>query len=144
MSTAAGSPSPKPVKATAEGTRRYAARFAGRAAAGHFREQFSTGIILSSIGIGTYLGEPDAATDAAYTAAGIPTANVAGAFRLADVTPTPLAKVGMVPQNVASECAYTWMCTAPPWGPDDHPNNAGYAVIASEIEADLPKSWQSR
>src|SRR5271170_3654254 len=69
MSTAAGFPSAKSGKASSEGTRRYASRFAGRAAAGHFREQFSTGIILSSIGIGTYLGEPDAATDAAYTAA---------------------------------------------------------------------------
>jgi aryl-alcohol dehydrogenase-like predicted oxidoreductase len=69
MSTPAGSPSAKPVKASSEGTRRYAARFAGRAASGHFREQFSTGLILSSIGIGTYLGEPDDLTDAAYTAA---------------------------------------------------------------------------
>jgi lysophospholipase L1-like esterase len=78
----------------------------------------------------------------AYTNADIPTANVAGAFRLANTTPTDLAKVGMVPQNVASECAYTWMCTPPPWGPDDHPNNAGYAVIATEIEADLPSAWK--
>jgi aryl-alcohol dehydrogenase-like predicted oxidoreductase len=52
--------------ATAEGTLRYAARFQGRAAAGHFRE-IRGGLVLSSIGIGTYLGEPDEATDAAYT-----------------------------------------------------------------------------
>ncbi len=51
--------------ATPEGTRRYAERFAGRAAAGHFREQ--QGLLLSSIGIGTYLGNPDAPTDRAYT-----------------------------------------------------------------------------
>lgn len=51
--------------ATSEGTRKYAARFANRAAAGHFREQ--QGLWLSSIGIGTYLGEPDARTDQAYT-----------------------------------------------------------------------------
>ncbi|MGA8074136.1 MAG: aldo/keto reductase, partial [Candidatus Acidiferrales bacterium] len=69
MSTPAGSPSTRPLKASSEGTRRYAARFAGRAAAGHFREQYATGLILSSLGIGTYLGEADAATDAAYTAA---------------------------------------------------------------------------
>jgi aryl-alcohol dehydrogenase-like predicted oxidoreductase len=53
--------------ATAQGTLRYAARFRGRAAAGHFRE-VPGGLVLSSIGIGTYLGEPDAATDAAYAA----------------------------------------------------------------------------
>ncbi len=69
MSTPAGSPSSKSRKASPDGTRRYAARFSGRAAAGHFREQNSTGLILSSLGIGTYLGEPDAATDAGYTAA---------------------------------------------------------------------------
>ncbi len=52
--------------ATPEGTLRYAARFQGRSAAGHFRE-IPGGLVLSSIGIGTYLGEPDTATDSAYT-----------------------------------------------------------------------------
>jgi aryl-alcohol dehydrogenase-like predicted oxidoreductase len=51
--------------ATSDGTKKYAARFAGRAADGHFREQ--QGLWLSSLGIGTYLGEPDASTDKAYT-----------------------------------------------------------------------------
>src|SRR5271163_3821915 len=51
--------------ATPEGTLRYAARFQGRAAAGHFRE-IPGGLVLSSIGIGTYLGEADDATDGAY------------------------------------------------------------------------------
>src|SRR6202043_410132 len=51
--------------ATPDGTKKYAARFAGRAAEGHFREQ--QGLWLSSLGIGTYLGEPDARTDKAYT-----------------------------------------------------------------------------
>lgn len=56
-----------PSFATAEGTQRYAQRFAGRAAEGHFREQH--GLLFSSIGIGTYLGTPDEQTDKAYTAA---------------------------------------------------------------------------
>jgi aryl-alcohol dehydrogenase-like predicted oxidoreductase len=51
--------------ATPEATQRYAGRFSSRAAAGHFRTQ--QGFLLSSIGIGTYLGEPDDATDRAYT-----------------------------------------------------------------------------
>src|SRR5574341_1417651 len=54
-----------PAFATPEGTARYAQRFAGRAAEGHFRER--NGLLLSSIGIGTYLGEHDAATDESYT-----------------------------------------------------------------------------
>ncbi|HVA94046.1 MAG TPA: aldo/keto reductase [Candidatus Dormibacteraeota bacterium] len=50
--------------ATSDGTKKYAARFAS-AAAGHFRQQ--QGLWLSSLGIGTYLGDPDARTDQAYT-----------------------------------------------------------------------------
>jgi len=48
--------------ATAEGTARYRMRIAG--AADHFRHRL--GADLSSIGIGTYLGGHDEATDAAY------------------------------------------------------------------------------
>ena len=51
--------------ATPGGTARYIDRFAGRAANGHFRE--AQGLALSSIGIGTYLGNPDEATDTNYT-----------------------------------------------------------------------------
>lgn len=53
-------------RATPQGTLRYAARFHGSAAAGYFRE-IPSGLVLSSIGIGTYLGEPDEATDRGYT-----------------------------------------------------------------------------
>jgi aryl-alcohol dehydrogenase-like predicted oxidoreductase len=53
--------------ATLEGTKRYAESLGSRAADGHFREV--QGLALSSIGIGTYLGQPDERTDAAYTAA---------------------------------------------------------------------------
>jgi aryl-alcohol dehydrogenase-like predicted oxidoreductase len=53
--------------ATKEGTTRYAKKFAGRAAAGHFRD--TQRMLLSSLGIGTYLGQPDEKTDEAYTAA---------------------------------------------------------------------------
>src|SRR6476661_6874049 len=47
--------------ATPEGTARYRERFPH----GRFREQH--GLVLSSIGIGTYLGNPDEATDDGYT-----------------------------------------------------------------------------
>jgi aryl-alcohol dehydrogenase-like predicted oxidoreductase len=67
--------------ATREGTHHYAARFAGRAAAGHFREA-SSGSFLSSVGIGTYLGEPDSRTDKAYTESVV--AAVEGGFNLID------------------------------------------------------------
>ncbi len=50
--------------ATIEGTLRYRERFSGRAAEHHFRKQQD--LWLSSIGIGTYLGDADPETDARY------------------------------------------------------------------------------
>jgi len=68
-------------RATAPGTLRYAARFQGRAAAGHFRD-VQDGLVLSSVGIGTYLGEPDAATDKGYADSIV--AAVQGGFNVVD------------------------------------------------------------
>jgi lysophospholipase L1-like esterase len=31
------------------------------------------------------------------------------------------------------------MCRKLPWGPDDHPNNKGYLIIAKAIEGVLAK-----
>jgi aryl-alcohol dehydrogenase-like predicted oxidoreductase len=67
--------------ATAQGTLRYAARFQGRAAPGHFRD-VQAGLVLSSIGIGTYLGEPDEATDKGYANAVV--AAVEGGINVVD------------------------------------------------------------
>ncbi len=52
-----------PGHATPEGTARFRDRFASQLP-GHFRE--AAGLWLSSIGLGTYLGDPTAAADAAY------------------------------------------------------------------------------
>lgn len=58
-----------PNGATPQGTERYAAKFASRAASGHFRTlpDIYGALTVSSLGIGTYLGEPDERTDQAYT-----------------------------------------------------------------------------
>jgi aryl-alcohol dehydrogenase-like predicted oxidoreductase len=53
--------------ATHDGTAKYAKRFSGNSAEGHFRE--AQGLVLSSLGIGTYLGKPDDKTDQSYAAA---------------------------------------------------------------------------
>jgi aryl-alcohol dehydrogenase-like predicted oxidoreductase len=53
--------------ATLEGTARYRDRFKDQAAENHFRN--AENLWLSSIGIGTYLGNADNATDAKYTEA---------------------------------------------------------------------------
>jgi len=53
--------------ATPDGTDRYRRRFASTVAEGHFR-QFQ-GLWLSSVGLGTYLGDEDARTDRQYAEA---------------------------------------------------------------------------
>ena len=53
--------------ATPEGTTRYRERFKDKAAPNHFRQQHD--LWLSSIGIGTYLGNADGETDARYSEA---------------------------------------------------------------------------
>lgn len=54
--------------ATPEATAAYAQRMGSRAARGHFRLT-SDGLTVSSLGLGTIMGEPDDATDTAYQAA---------------------------------------------------------------------------
>lgn len=56
-----------PDHATLEGVTTYQQRFSTALAAAHFRE--ALGLKLSSIGLGTYLGEADDPTDAQYAAA---------------------------------------------------------------------------
>ncbi|TMQ20153.1 MAG: hypothetical protein E6K82_17880 [Candidatus Rokuibacteriota bacterium] len=51
--------------ATSEGASRYVQRFAGRIPVEHFRE-LPGGVRVSTIGLGTYLGREDDATDALY------------------------------------------------------------------------------
>jgi len=85
----------------------------------------------------------NAALAAAYTSANVTVANVPGAFKSDDVTPVSLKGVGEVPTNVAEACTLTWYCTGYPYGPDDHPNNAGYKVIAQSIAAVFPPQLSS-
>src|SRR5215510_7070348 len=57
-----------PDYATSQGTASYSKRFASTLASSHFRDS-ADHLQVSSIGLGTYLGEADARTDALYTAA---------------------------------------------------------------------------
>jgi len=71
---------------------------------------------------------------AVYAAFGIPVADVAAAFASGNFGLSP---VPGIPQNVLNICLYTWMCVAPPVGPNIHANSAGYGVIAATIAATL-------
>ena len=65
-----------------------------------------------------------------YANSGIRVANVFGAFDTSDFTKPAGTNV---PRNVARLCEWTWQCAAPPRGPNQHANRAGYQVIAREF-----------
>ena len=70
----------------------------------------------------------------AYTQAGVDVADVFGAFETTDFGhPVTVPGIGSLPRNVARICEWTWACAAPPRGPNQHANSAGYRVIAGEV-----------
>jgi lysophospholipase L1-like esterase len=76
-----------------------------------------------------------------YQETGAIVADVAGldSFNTSDFTDLVVTKEwGKIPVNVANDCAWTWFCTKPPIGPDIHPNDRGYGVIADAFAAVLP------
>jgi lysophospholipase L1-like esterase len=75
----------------------------------------------------------------AYAQGGDPMAEVAAAFDMTATTPTALAGT-VLPRNVERTCTLTWECTRGPLGPNKHPNDDGYEVIADAISAVLSRS----
>ena len=74
---------------------------------------------------------------AAYAQAGMRMADVGAAFELHDTSPVDVPGLGTVPTDVARVCALTWMCVAPPLGPNSHPNDKGYRMVSDAIAATL-------
>jgi len=73
-----------------------------------------------------------------YGAAGMPVADVEGAFSTTDFTTTvALPPFGDVPLNVARICQWTWICVPPPLGPNNHANAGGYRAMAEAFAAVL-------
>jgi lysophospholipase L1-like esterase len=64
-----------------------------------------------------------------YKKAGLRVANVFGAFQTSDFGDHGKS----LPRNVTLLCRWTWECAAPPRGPNQHANQAGYHVIAREF-----------
>jgi lysophospholipase L1-like esterase len=66
-----------------------------------------------------------------YQAYGVRVADVFGAFHTSDFSQqVTVPGIGRLPRNVATICQWTWECAAPPRGPNEHANQAGYQVIA--------------
>jgi lysophospholipase L1-like esterase len=89
-------------------------------------------------GLVTWFADPDSLQDLVtqtvalndfleviYADAGSPVADVEAAFSTTD-----FELVAGIPLNVMRICQWTWMCAPPPLGPNVHPNDDGYAVIA--------------
>jgi lysophospholipase L1-like esterase len=69
-----------------------------------------------------------------YTQSGARVANVFSAFDTADFSRSvTLPRIGTVPRNVGLICQWTWECAAPPRGPNQHANQAGYQVIGRTV-----------
>jgi lysophospholipase L1-like esterase len=75
-----------------------------------------------------------------YGTAGVPVADVATAFASEDFTTMVATSLpapnDMLPLSVSNICDYTYMCD-PDRGPDLHPTDIGYEVMADAIEAAL-------
>jgi lysophospholipase L1-like esterase len=71
---------------------------------------------------------------AIFLGSGALVADVEGAFSSGDfATLVELPGLGLVPLAVARICVWTWACTPPPLGPDNHANVIGYGVIAGSF-----------
>jgi len=70
-----------------------------------------------------------------YHTTGARVADVAEAFRITDFETHGAAE----PLNVTLACRWTWFCTPPPLGPDVHPNDEGYGVIARVIAQQIQR-----
>lgn len=101
----------------------------------------STGFAVATASL-VDMNRLNATLHSVYSAAGIAVADVPGAFQMNDTTQEDIPNLGKIPQNVAEACLLTWMCQPAPFGPDDHPDNAGYMVIAESIAAVLPAKWR--
>jgi lysophospholipase L1-like esterase len=76
-----------------------------------------------------------------YNHAGVAIVDVPAAFSSSDTSSTRMPDGDVAPSNVVEICTYTFMCRAYPWGPDDHPNNSGYELIAKAMVRALPSTW---
>jgi lysophospholipase L1-like esterase len=84
-----------------------------------------------AITIAYYARNLNHALERLYRAAGFRIAHVDTAFRTYDLTAGAGSSAeSALPPAVTEICRLTWMCAPPPVGPNIHPDQAGYALIA--------------
>jgi lysophospholipase L1-like esterase len=85
-----------------------------------------------------FLGPVNALLRGLFVGAGDGVADIETAFSSNDFdTLVTLPGAGTVPINVARICMWTWVCAPAPLGPNNHPNAAGYGVIAEAFATAL-------
>jgi hypothetical protein len=72
-----------------------------------------------------------------YSSFSIPMVNVNRAFDASNKMANNVTLAASVPESADRICALTWMCQPPPYGPNIHPNDAGYRLMASVISVVL-------
>jgi lysophospholipase L1-like esterase len=75
-----------------------------------------------------------------YSDNGVAVADVASAFEMGELQSSQVSGWGSVPRDVARVCELTWECAPRPYGPNQHPNDKGYALIAQSIMAALHRN----
>lgn len=97
----------------------------------YLRGGASRRVALASVG---FLGRLNSTMGAIYRHAGVGVADASGRFATRSVHHfVSLAGHGRVPFAVARICQWTWACSGPPIGFNDHANTAGYHAIGLSI-----------
>ena len=88
----------------------------------------------------TYFTQANQFVGNAYGASHVPVVDLASAFGSDNWDPVPFGGT-TIPSNAFHASQLTWMCYSAPFGPDPHPNRAGYIVIADAILQTLAPPW---
>lgn len=102
--------------------------------AAHIMGAYSSNFVSASV---TAITQMNQTLANAYAATSTRVANVAGAFSIDSTMRVHHRGLGTVPKNVSQVCTLTWMCHHWPYGPNIHPDNHGYWLIARAIAVAL-------
>lgn len=100
----------------------------------HIMGEYSSNFVSGSV---TAITQMNQILANAYAETSTRVANVAGTFSIDSTLRVHHRGLGTVPKNVSQVCTLTWMCRHWPYGPNIHPDNHGYWLIARAISVAL-------